>query len=69
MSLAGSSGNKGTALAVFNDFPVNQPAAVYAEIDLGALASNVRLMQQIAGSGKQLIASIKANSTPTTWCQ
>ena len=41
---------------------MNQPAAVCAEIDLGALASNVRLMQQIAGSDKQLIASIKANA-------
>ena len=41
---------------------MNQSTAVCAEIDLEALASNVDLVRQMAGSDKQLIASIKANA-------
>jgi alanine racemase len=41
---------------------MKEPTAVCAELDFEALAANVRLIQQIAGSNKQLIASIKANA-------
>ena len=41
---------------------MNQSAAVCADIDFEALASNVDLIRRIAGSDKQLIASIKANA-------
>ena len=41
---------------------MSQSTAVCADIDFEALASNLRLIQKIAGSDKQLIASIKANA-------
>jgi alanine racemase len=41
---------------------MNQSATVCADIDFEALASNVDLIRRIAGSDKQLIASIKANA-------
>ena len=41
---------------------MSQSTAVCADIDFEALASNVGLIRQIAGSDKQLIASIKANA-------
>ena len=41
---------------------MNQSAAVCADIDFEALASNVNLIRRIAGRDKQLIASIKANA-------
>ena len=41
---------------------MSQSTAICADIDFEALASNVGLIRQIAGSDKQLIASIKANA-------